>query len=86
VDKAKPSSITRLQEIVNSGEFFTDISSEAMTALESSIDIKNKRSKTLTHKEKLTLDFTEINKIAIEKRGNLKVYENLPKGIRVVAR
>lgn len=75
----------RISAILESGDFQSDISEVAKEALNESIKLKQ-RYKRISSTKTLTLDFTEINKIAIEKRGNLKVYQNLPKGIRVVAR
>jgi len=79
---SKVFSVGRMQSILNTGEFYTNISSEANEALKKSIKIRRKRSP----KKHITLDFQSINEDAIKKRGNLKVYQSLPKGIRVVAR
>ena len=83
---SKASSITKMQGILNKGDFFTEVSPQATTALKDSIKIRNKRYKKPYSKSHITLDFKTVNEEAINKRGNLKVYDSLPKGIRVVAR
>jgi len=83
--KNETSSISRLQGILNRGDFYTEVSSEATIALKESQELR-KKIKGSSSQKKLKLDFEEVNKTAIAKRGNLKVYQNLPKGIRVVAR
>lgn len=75
----------RISAILEKGDFQSGISEVAKEALQEAIKIKQHYKTTLSTKT-LSLDFTEVNRIAIEKRGNLKVYQNLPKGIRVVAR
>ena len=81
--KSETSSITRMQGMLDKGDFYTEVSSEVVVVLKDSIKIRRslKGSKS---RGKLTLDFKEVNKSAIEKRGNLKVYQDLPKGIRVI--
>lgn len=85
----KKGSIVRLNSILDKGTFQSKVSSSAKKALISSIKLRKKY--TTIHSlendstKNISLDFTEVNKQAIKKRGNLKVYQNLPKGIRVVA-
>lgn len=76
--------IKRINTILREGDFHSEVSNIAKEALEQSIKIKQQQKK-ISSTKTLSLDFTEINKAAIEKRGNLKVYQNLPKGIRIVA-
>lgn len=77
----------KLKSILEHGDFYSDVSEIATLALQSSIDLKNSHKEFHIKKEQVVeLDFSIVNRVAIEKRGNLKVYQNLPKGIRVVAR
>ena len=79
--------ISKLQMILDKGEFKSDISEIAMDALYRLIFLKKRykfNSKVSTsNKIKSNLSFTKINKIPLNK-SHLKCYKNIPKGIRVV--
>ena len=77
--------LKKINTILENGEFHSEVSNAAKTALNDSIALRSKY-KVKNKRQEILLDFTEVNKIAIQKRGNLKVYQDLPKGIRVVAR
>lgn len=64
----------------------SDVSDIASAALQGSIKFKKQLSIKQKKKSEITLDFTIVNKSAIDKRENLKVYQDLPKGIRVIAK
>ncbi len=78
--------IKKLQSVLDKGDYDSEVSVEAKNALDTSIKIRHKYTKHTKSENDGFLDFTRINEISIAKRGNLKVYQNLPKGIRVVAR
>lgn len=77
--------VKTLEAVLEKGLFQSEVSSEAEEALKRNIKLR-KKLKSEKMGKRLTLDFSEVNKTSIEKRGNLKVYQDLPKGIRVVAR
>ncbi|MEA3552835.1 MAG: hypothetical protein U9R39_00375 [Campylobacterota bacterium] len=79
--------IKRLKSILNKGSFHSEVSTVANIALKNSIISRKKYFSSHAKSDSgITLDFKDINKFAIQKRGNLKVYQDLPRGIRVVAR
>jgi hypothetical protein len=75
--------VSKLNAVLKKGAFNSKVSDIAKEALIDSISLHKKQK--YKSKKSLSLDFSQINKISIEKRDNLKVYQNLPKGIRVVA-
>lgn len=75
----------KFESIFKNGDFYSNVSDVVVAALQDSINLKKQLDVRQKKKKEIDLDFTIVNKLAIEKRGNLKVYQNLPKGIRVVA-
>lgn len=75
----------KFESILKNGDFYSNVSDVVVAVLQDSINLKKQLDVRQKKKKEIDLDFTIVNKLAIKKRGNLKVYQNLPKGIRVVA-
>ena len=91
VARRNPSSsgFGRLKAVLERSNYHSNISKVAGVALASSIDLRKKYAKAYSLQsidaEINLLDMTKSNISSIKKRGNLKVYHGLPKGIKVVA-
>lgn len=79
--------IEKLENILNSGSFHSDISPEVSLALEAKLNNSSAATTKENTKNRLMLDFEEINKEAIKLAATeVKYPDNLPKGVIISVR
>lgn len=77
----------KLQDILNSGSFHSDISPEAKLALKTKLQYSAKKNKKAHGNTKPMLDFDAINKEALKLAAtDVKYPQELPKGVVISVR
>ena len=79
--------IEKLQDILDSGSFHSDISPEVELALKTKLQYNSKKNEKVHSNTKPMLDFHKINKEAIKLADTeVKYPEELPKGVVISVR
>lgn len=79
--------IKKLQDLLDSGSFHSDISPEVELALKTKLQNSSKKDKTVCRNTKPMLDFDAINQEAIKLVGvEVKYPQELPKGVVISVR
>ena len=79
--------IKKLQDILDSGSFHSDISPEVELALKTKLQYSSKKNKKVYRNTKPMLDFDVINQEAIKLVGaEVKYPQELPKGVVISVR
>ena len=87
IRKRENMKIKKLENILNSGSFHSDISPEVLLVLKAKLKSSSVKSRKISRAVKPVLDFYEINKEAVKLADTRVRYpKNLPKGVVISVR